>query len=384
MKGNKLLLGLGVGAGLMYLLDPDRGRRRRAQIRDEAAHLMNIAETAFGKASRDLNNRLSGLEAEVKSLFTNEPATDEVVTARVRAALGRLVSHPHAVRVECKEGKVTLGGAILAHEVDRLLSGVLGIKGVIEVEERLEVHEKASGISDLQGGRQRLGHRFELLQENWAPAPRVLAGIAGGAMALYGARRHGMIGRLLEMVGLGLFTRGLTNLEVKDLVGLKGGHGISINKAINIHAPVEKVYQIWSQHENFPHFMSRVLEVKNLGDGRYHWKVAGPAGIPVEWEAAITKQIPNQMLAWESVAGSLIEQKGVVRFQPNADGGTRVDVKMSYLPPAGAAGHIVARLFGADPKSELTADLLRMKTFIETGHQPHDAAEMKTRRANAQ
>ncbi len=384
MKGNKLLLGLGVGAGLMYLLDPDRGRRRRAQIRDEAAHLMNIAETAFGKASRDLNNRLSGLEAEVKSLFTNEPATDEVVTARVRAALGRLVSHPHAVRVECKEGKVTLGGAILAHEVDRLLSGVLGIKGVIEVEERLEVHEKASGISDLQGGRQRLGHRFELLQENWAPAPRVLAGIAGGAMALYGARRHGMIGRLLEMVGLGLFTRGLTNLEVKDLVGLKGGHGISINKAINIHAPVEKVYQIWSQHENFPHFMSRVLEVKNLGDGRYHWKVAGPAGIPVEWEAAITKQISNQMLAWESVAGSLIEQKGVVRFQPNADGGTRVDVKMSYLPPAGAAGHIVARLFGADPKSELTADLLRMKTFIETGHQPHDAAEMKTRRANAQ
>jgi uncharacterized membrane protein len=384
MKGKHLLIGLGVGAGLMYLLDPDRGRRRRAQIRDEANHLINVADKAIGKVSRDLNNRFTGLESEVKSLFADEPAADEVVTARVRTALGRLVSHPHAVKVECKEGKVTLGGAVLAHEVDRLLSGVLAVKGVTEVEERLEVHEKAGSISDLQGGRERFGRRLELLQENWAPAPRVLAGVAGGAMALYGARRQDMIGRTLELVGLGLFARGLTNLEIKDLVGLSGGHGISIHKTINIDAPVEKVYEVWNQHENFPHFMSRVLEVKNLGDGRYHWKVAGPAGIPVEWEAAITKQIPNQMLAWESVAGSAVEQKGVVRFQPNENGGARVEVKMSYLPPAGAAGHVVAKLFGVDPKSEMTSDLLRMKTFIETGHQPHDAAERNAQRAHAQ
>jgi uncharacterized membrane protein len=124
-------------------------------------------------------------------------------------------------------------------------------------------------------------------------------------------------------------------------------------------------------------------DVKNLGVGRYHWKVAGPAGIPVEWEASITKQAPNQMLAWESVAGSTIEQKGVVRVLPNGNGGTRVEVKMSYLPPAGAAGHAVAKLFGVDPKSEMTADLLRMKSFIETGHQPHDAAERKAQKAHA-
>lgn len=383
MKGNQLLIGLGVGAGMMYLLDPNRGRRRRAQIRNEAIHLMSVADKAVGKASRDLNNRFTGLEAEVKSLFTTEQADDEVVLARVRTALGRLVSHPHAISVECKEGKVTLSGAVLAHEVDRLLCGVLAVKGVTEIEERLEAHEKADGISDLQGGRERLGHRFELMQASWAPAPRVLASVAGGAMALYGARRHDMFGHALELLGLGLFARGLTNLEVKDLIGVSGGHGISIHKTININAPVEKVYEVWNRHENFPHFMSRVLEVKNLGDGRYHWKVAGPAGIPVEWEAAITKQIPNQLLAWESVAGSTVEQKGVVRFLPNGNGGSRAEVKMSYLPPAGVAGHVVAKLFGADPKSEMAADLLRMKSFIETGHQPHDAAERKARKAHA-
>jgi uncharacterized membrane protein len=47
---------------------------------------------------------------------------------------------------------------------------------------------------------------------------------------------------------------------------------------------------------------------------------------------------------------------------------------MSYTPPAGAVGHAVARLFGADPKSELNDDLMRMKVFLETGRRPRDAA----------
>jgi hypothetical protein len=47
---------------------------------------------------------------------------------------------------------------------------------------------------------------------------------------------------------------------------------------------------------------------------------------------------------------------------------------MSYQPPAGLLGHLVAALFGADPKSKMDADLLRMKTLVETGHVPHDAA----------
>jgi uncharacterized membrane protein len=305
---------------------------------------------------------------------------DDVLNARVRTRLGRLASHPHAIKIECKEGKVTLSGPVLAHEVDALLSGVLAVDGVTEVVESLEAHDQAGDISGLQGGRERIWRRFELMQSNWAPAPRLLAGAAGGALALYGARRRDLLGRALEIAGLALVARGMTNLEMRDLVGFGGGPGISIQKAININAPVEKVYEVWNKHEEFPHFMSRVIEVKKLGAGRYHWKVAGPAGIPVEWEAAITKQVPNEMLSWESVAGSMVEQKGIVRFQPNGNGGTRVEVRMSYHPPAGAAGHAVAMLFGTDPKSEMTADLMRMKSFIETGRQPHDAAERQMRR----
>jgi uncharacterized membrane protein len=184
-----------------------------------------------------------------------------------------------------------------------------------------------------------------------------------------------MTGSALGLVGLGLLARGLTNLDMHTLLGSSGGHGISVQKTISIQAPVERVYAVWSHPENFPHFMAHVRAVQHLGDGRYHWTVLGPAGIPCEWEGNITTHVPNQVLEFQSAPGSMIDQLGIVRFEPDAQGGTRLDVKMSYLPPAGAVGHVVAKLFGADPCSEIIADVLRMKSFIETGHQPHDAAE---------
>jgi len=124
--------------------------------------------------------------------------------------------------------------------------------------------------------------------------------------------------------------------------------------------------------------------VKDLGNGHYHWTVVGPAGIPVEWEGVVTERIPNQKIVFESVPGSVIAQRGMVHFQPNEKRGTRVHIRMSYHPPAGVAGHIIARLFGADPRSEMIEDLMRMKSFIETQHQPHDAAERRQARGSHQ
>jgi len=134
------------------------------------------------------------------------------------------------------------------------------------------------------------------------------------------------------------------------------------------------VFEFWRRYENFPRCMSNVREVRDTGGGRSHWKVAGPAGVPVEWDAEITQIVPNKVLAWKTVPGSTVEHAGIVRFQQNDDGTTTVTVRMSYNPPAGAIGHTVATLFGADPKRELDADLTRTKTLIETGRPPGDAA----------
>lgn len=81
-----------------------------------------------------------------------------------------------------------------------------------------------------------------------------------------------------------------------------------------------------------------------------------------------------------------MEHAGVVRFEPDAGGATRVSVRLSYNPPGGALGHGVAALFGSDPKRRMDEDLLRMKSFIETGVRPRDAAQdqpLQTRRASA-
>jgi uncharacterized membrane protein len=363
----------------MYIFDPDRGRRRRATARDAAHHIANAFDDAVGKTSRDLSNRAQGLVAELNSIFRCEEADDDVVAERIRSKLGRAVSHPHAIHVAVNQGRVTLSGEILASEVDRLLKRVWSVRGVRGVENKIEAHEQAGVISSLQGGIPHHGETPELMQSNWSPAIRFLAGIGGCALALYGARRKNLFS---AAVGLGLVTRSLTNMEMEDLIGLGGSHGITVQKTITINASVRKVFELWSRHENFPHFMSRVREVRDLGNGRYHWTVAGPAGIPVEWEAVITKLEPDRLIAWQSAPGSTIEQHGIVQFRTDGDDKTVVDVRLSYYPPAGAVGHAIASLFGADPKSEMDDDLMRMKSFIETGRQPHDASERQMRGAS--
>ncbi|MEW5918940.1 MAG: hypothetical protein AB1762_21230, partial [Gemmatimonadota bacterium] len=60
-----LVLGsVGVGAALMYFLDPVRGARRRSLVRDKLTHALRVAGEAAGTTSRDMQNRLRGAAAE--------------------------------------------------------------------------------------------------------------------------------------------------------------------------------------------------------------------------------------------------------------------------------------------------------------------------------
>jgi uncharacterized membrane protein len=360
--------GAGAGAAAMYLLDPDRGRRRRKLINDQLVRVWSRSDDVIGKTARDLRNRARGLLIEAQARLGGEEVSDEVLVARVRAKLGRVVSHPSAIEVTANQGRVTLRGPILAHEVHDLLAAVAAVRGVTEVDNQLKVHKQADGVPGLQGGGRRPGERFELLQENWSPTARLLASLAGGALAAYGAIRRGFPGAALGTLGLGLLARGLTNIELKRLVGLGGGRrAVDVQKTISINAPVDQVFALWSNYANFPRFMSNLREVRDLGDGRSHWVAQGPAGVPVEWDAVITRYEPNKVLAWKSVPGALVANAGIIRFEPTPGGGTRVDIKLSYNPPAGALGHAVALLFGADPKSEMDEDLVRFKSLIEEG-----------------
>ena len=111
-----LLSGLGLGAGLLYLLDPT-GKRGRPTGGEDG---------------------LSGVLAEARDALGGE-VDDEVLAARVQSRLRRVVNRPDDVRVAVANGVVTLSGRVGPTEFDRLVSAVLKVRGVQDVNDALEV-----------------------------------------------------------------------------------------------------------------------------------------------------------------------------------------------------------------------------------------------------
>src|SRR5690606_18121116 len=101
-----LLVSATMGAAAMYYLDPARGRYRRALVRDRLVHTSHKAKHGIGVVGRDLRNRTIVTTAVVRSIFDAKPADDAVLEDRVRAALGRVVSHPASIEVEAHDGIV--------------------------------------------------------------------------------------------------------------------------------------------------------------------------------------------------------------------------------------------------------------------------------------
>lgn len=365
------LLG-GAAAGLlaMYFGDQEHGRRRRKLASDKLRSAAARSGSAIDVASRDLGNRLHGLQAQARRAMSrgNPMVDDEVLVARVRQRIGRVVSHPRAIEVSAQRGLVTLRGPVLAHEKPHLLAMVNKVLGVIHVEDRLVMHDEGRHVPALQGGRQRNGRR-----ESWPPGWRAAAVAAGGTLAALGLSTRNPARLLSAVAGVGLAVRGLANTSLLQAAGLRQGNGILLHKAIHIDAAPEAVFDLWSNVSNLPGFMSHVREVRDLGGGRSHWTVTAPGGMTMEWTARITASERPHLLAWESEPGGSVGNSGTIRFEPEA-GGTRVSVQMSYAPPTGLIGHAFARVLQGDPKRQMDDDLMRLKQFIETGRTPHDAS----------
>ncbi len=143
----QLFMGMALGAGIMYLLDPDRGKRRRALLRDQvvhAGHEMEGVKEGLDRTGRDLRNRARGVMAETKGSMRQEHVEDDVLEARVRAEAGHAVSNMGNLEVHADHGRVTLGGAVPAHEIDALMRAVEHVRGVREVNNRLDVRHDSN------------------------------------------------------------------------------------------------------------------------------------------------------------------------------------------------------------------------------------------------
>jgi uncharacterized membrane protein len=304
------LVWLGLGAAIMYFSDPQTGRRRRAEVRNQFDSTTRKIQHGADVVMRDASNRAHGLLVETRTALAHR---------REQTAL-------------------ELQGPTL--------TGV--------------VRESVAAWG----------------RDNWSPSQRAVGAATGTGLFAAGYLSGGVKGFLMCALGGILFARATANENIGTLVK---GRGIHVEKTIEVEAPLDEVFAYWRNLENLPQWMSHVREVRYLGGDRFHWAVDGPAGVPVEWDSELLNVIENREMTWRSVEGSQVQHTGRVRFEENGDR-TRVHVQMRYHPPGGVIGHAVAKAFGVDPKSEMDDDLVRMKSAIETGRPPRDAAAMQQAR----
>jgi BON domain-containing protein len=234
MRGQeKLIAGIIMGAGVMYLLDPERGARRRSRLRDQGIHLGRKLGDGVAATARDVRNRSAGTAAELRSRFRRGQVDDEILHDRVRSAIGRVVTHPGAITVTVSDGRVTLTGHVLADELDDLIERVQRVRGVSEVRNELEMHRSADGVPALQGA----GRSREQGPQagNWAARTRLLLGAAGGVIAVKGTRMKGPGGRALTFLGSGILSRAASSVPPRRLVDLG-----SDDPNVQVHGGVEE------------------------------------------------------------------------------------------------------------------------------------------------
>jgi uncharacterized membrane protein len=204
------------------------------------------------------------------------------------------------------------------------------------------------------------------------PLPWVNARIAGDALDLAGfaaAVAFPGVGRK-RLVATSAAVAGITALDIycaRELGERERHAPLYVSTSVIVERPAEALYRYWRDLENLPRIMPHLQSVQVLGENFSHWIAHAPWGGRVEWDAELIDDVPAQRLAWRTIDDSEVFNAGSVRFTPLADGAyTEVTVELLYVPPAGAVGAAVARLFGKDAGQDMFADLAEFKRIIET------------------
>jgi uncharacterized membrane protein len=141
-----------------------------------------------------------------------------------------------------------------------------------------------------------------------------------------------------------------------------------VKRSLAINATPAELYQFWRNFENLPCFMKHLESVRVTGEGRSRWVAKAPAGMTVAWEAELTEDRPDELIAWRSLENSDVYNAGSVRFErAPGERGTIVHVDLEYEPPGGVVGKTIAILFGEEPSQQVYDALRCLKQIIETG-----------------
>lgn len=134
-------------------------------------------------------------------------------------------------------------------------------------------------------------------------------------------------------------------------------------ETVDVEVPVSVAYNTWTKFEDFPHFLSDVESVVQVGDNRTTWTVR-IGGVERSFDATITEQHPDERVAWNSTGGE-VDHAGVVTFHRLDDDLTRLTVQLDW-EATGLLEHLGAAL-GIDNRA-IKNQLKHFKDYVEAGN----------------
>lgn len=201
-----------------------------------------------------------------------------------------------------------------------------------------------------------------------------VASVAGGIMLIGSAFNKNSSRRFLKAaVGCYLAYKGIAGKRsfsemYHSFEKVATGRSLNIRVSMVVNKPREEVYAMWRNLSNLPLFMRHLQRVEEQDELFSNWVMELPGKIgTLQWHAEIVKERYGEMIAWQSLPGSSIDNAGKVGFRDSLGGqGTTVDVVLTYHAPLGRAGEQIARLFTPVFKRMIEEEIRGFKDFVET------------------
>ena len=201
-----------------------------------------------------------------------------------------------------------------------------------------------------------------------------LASVVGGVMLIGSAFNGNSSRRFLKAaVGCYLTYKGIAGKRTfgevyHSLEKIAAGRTLNIRVSMVINKPREEVYAMWRNLSNLPLFMKHLRSVEEQDELFSNWVMEIPGKIgTLQWHAEIVKERYGEMIAWQSLPGSSIDNAGKIGFRDSLGGqGTTVDVILTYHAPLGKAGEQIARIFTPVFKRMIEEEIRDFKDFVET------------------
>jgi len=230
-------------------------------------------------------------------------------------------------------------------------------------------------------------------KRNVAQSERAVSMVLGGSLLAVALSRRGPAGVAMALAGAGLMQRGVTGhcygYQALRINTARSGeqqgareYAAEVQRSKTINRPADELYRVWREPQNLRQIMEHFAEVTATGETTAHWKMPIPMLGALQWDTRIVEERPGQMIRWESLPGSSLQNDGRLQFSPaTGNRGTVVTLRLRFNPPMGVLGTMAGKLMRVVPSTIAMRALHRFKNLVETGEIATSARDPSGRRA---